>query len=141
MLPNAAHIISFCLFCLLTFVITTGGFAQKKHATTMQILTNKSALAAHIGQDACIEGVLQKRKYTNKAGKLIDFEEPWLELEKNEWVLVRLASTHLLAELPYGSKVQLIGKVFYGSVDSDDPQVQSRLGYRIDCQEIKIIKK
>jgi hypothetical protein len=134
------HITHFVLFCLLSFVMTTGGFAQKKH-TAMPVLTHKSQLAAHIGQEVCVEGVLRTRKYIDKAGRTSDFEEPWLEMEAEEWVLVRATSTHLLAQLPYDRKVQLVGKVFYGSVDSDDPQVQSRIGYRIDWKEIKIVEK
>ena len=75
----------------------------------------------------------------NKANKEGGFTEFWLEMDSSNLVLLR-QKDKVFAKDYINHKVQVKGKLFQGNIDSDDPKVQSRYGYRLDYIEINVVK-
>ncbi|WP_133121469.1 hypothetical protein [Raineya orbicola] len=107
----------------------------------MKVLTQKSELQENIGKDVILEGIMQMQKFQNKAGRIFEFYEFWLQMADGTRVLLRNNMGHPLSKEPFTRKVHLKGKLFYGNIDSEDGKAQSRLGYRLDFTEWKIVER
>ena len=95
------------------------------------VLSHSQDLSAHSGQVLGLSGQYEWIEFRDKANRPRGFGEPWLKLEGGHRVLLRG-----FKNLPQDSQnLTLYGRLFWGSIDSDNPQVQSRLGYRLDALE------
>lgn len=108
----------------------------------LTVISNYDELKPHVGKVVILEGKMTMEKFVNKAGKEGDFYEFWLEMKNTEGkinqVMLRNKGEAISKE-PITRQVQITGTLFYGSVDTDNPMAQSRVGYRLDYNAIKII--
>ncbi len=106
----------------------------------MKIITRFEELNEVINQEVLVEGILLMKKFVNKANKTLDFYEFWLEMDNKNLVKVKNVGQAMSKE-PFTHKVRLKTTVFFGNIDSSDPNVQSRVGYRLDFTEVEIIQR
>lgn len=114
-------------------------------AQKMKVLSQKSELQAHINQEVILEGIMQMKKFENKnqAELGLEYYEFWLLLADGYKVLLVNKTGKPLSKEPFTKKVRIKGKLFYGDIDNYtqiEEKVQSRVGYRLDFTELKIIK-
>lgn len=107
----------------------------------MEVLTNSSDLKKNVGKEVILEGIMHMKKFRNKANKVIDFYEFWLEMSDGTWVLLRNNTGSPLSKEPFTHKVHLKGQLFFGNIDSNSMHVQSRLGYRLDFTSWEIVDR
>ena len=108
--------------------------------STMDTITTYAGLKPYIGKEAYVEGVLLMKKFVDKRGREHEIYEFWLEMDGGNRVMVRNIGEAMSKE-PFTHKVRMKALVFYGNIDSDSPEVQSRVGYRLDFTEVVIIKR
>lgn len=128
-----------CLIIICFTLIAVPSYAQ--HNAKMTIITKSSELQEQIGKEVILEGIMQMKKFVNKGGREMDFYEFYVELEDGKHILLRNNTGKPLSKEPFTHKVHLTGKLFYGNIDNDDPNVQSRIGYRFDFTSWKIIER
>lgn len=104
------------------------------------IVKTYDELKIHIGKDIIAEGTLLMEKFVDKGGREHESYEFWLEMDGGNKVKVRNVGEAMSKE-PFTHKVHMACKVFYGNIDSDDPKVQSRVGYRLDFTTVTIIDR
>lgn len=116
-------------------------WAYSQNPTSMPVITESSQLEQSIGQEVIVEGIMQMKKFVNKGGISMEYYEFWVELADGKHILLRNSTGGALSKEPFTHKVHLKGRLFYGSVDSDDPKVQSRIGYRLDFSAWEIVER
>jgi hypothetical protein len=109
--------------------------------SAMPVITESSQLEQHIGKEVVIEGIMQMKKFINKGGVPMEYYEFWVVLADGKNILLRNNTGSALSKEPFTHKVHLTGRLFYGNMDSDDPKVQSRVGYRLDFTAWKIVER
>lgn len=114
---------------------------SQENQKNMDILTHSSSFKDYVGKEVVLEGLMQMKKFNNKAGRGMDFYEFYLEMQDGTSILLRNNTGKALSKEPFTHKVHLRGKIFYGNIDDNDPKVQSRVGYRFDFTEWKIIER
>lgn len=129
-----------CLIILCFTLMAALSYAQKKDAS-MVIITHSDQLQDHLGKEVIVEGIMQMKKFVDKGGRIREFYEFYVELADGRLILLRNMTGKPLSKEPFTRKVQLRGRLFYGNIDSDDPEVQSRVGYRFDFTDWKIIAR
>ena len=128
--------------CLIIICFTlTAALSYAQNNAKMTIITKFSELQEQIGKEVILEGIMQMNKFVNKGGREMDFYEFYVELEDRKHILLRNNTGNPLSKEPFTHKVHLTGKLFYGNIDNNDPQVQSRVGFRFDFTEWKIIER
>lgn len=116
-------------------------FSYAQNDDKMTVISQSTQLQEHIGREVILEGIMQMQKFVNKGGLEMDFYEFYVELADGKRILLRNNTGKPLSKEPFTHKVHLTGKLFYGNIDNNDPQVQSRVGYRFDFTEWKIIER
>lgn len=107
------------------------GFCEVKNYTNLQSCK---------GDTAMVYGTIIREKFVNKGGRETDIIETLLKLEDSYKVHLRnLGSVKVNFDNLENKKVKLQAIIFYGGIDSDDPKVQSRIGYRIDYFAVESI--
>jgi hypothetical protein len=109
--------------------------------SAMPVITESSQLEQHIGKEVVIKGIMQMKKFINKGGVPMEYYEFWVVLADGKNILLRNNTGSALSKEPFTHKVHLTGRLFYGNMDSDDPKVQSRVGYRLDFTAWKIVER
>lgn len=104
------------------------------------IVKTYAELESFKGKNIKAEGILIMEKFTDKGGREHETYEFWLEMDGGNKVKVRNVGEAMSKE-PFTHKVHLDCKVFYGNIDSDDPKVQSRVGFRLDFTTVTIIDR
>jgi len=101
---------------------------------------NKEQLLENKGKYATVYGTIIQEDFINKAGRATGVKETLIKLEDGETVHIRNkgSNTYSYDEL-LNKKVKLNAFIFYGGIDSDNPEHQSRIGYRIDYTEITVL--
>ncbi len=90
------------------------------------------------GKTAVVYGKIIRTDFINKAGKTTGVKETLLELSDGATVNIRNTGDKKYNYDYYENKsVKMTGVVFYGNIDSDNPDHQSRVGYRIDYTSIE----
>lgn len=107
----------------------------------MSVITESAQLEQHIGKEVIVEGIMQMKKFINKRGMPMEYYEFWVELADGKHILLRNNTGRALSKEPFTHKVHLAGTLFYGNMDSDDPRVQSRVGYRLEFTSWKIVER
>jgi hypothetical protein len=98
------------------------------------------ALEENKGKSALVFGTIIREEFTNKAGKSTGNFETLIKLEDGETVHLRNKGENKYNyEDLANKKVKIEAIIFYGNIDSDNPEHQSRVGYRIDYTVISII--
>lgn len=94
---------------------------------------NKIQMEEAKGKSVTVYGTIIQEDFVNKAGKSTGIKETLLKLEDGETVHLRNKgdSTYFYPDL-VNKKVKMTAVIFYGGIDSDNPEHQSRIGYRID---------
>jgi hypothetical protein len=116
----------------------TAFFAYSQKPASMPVITESSQLEQHIGKKVILEGIMKMKKFINKRGGIpMEYYEFWVELADGKTVLLRNNTGSHLSKEPFTHKVHLTGTLFYGSLESDVPQV----GYRLDFTSWKIIER
>jgi hypothetical protein len=138
------------IFYIGIFLLTIVGCKAKKEVTKSEITTSdgetigkyfsqseevksKETLEANKGKNAIVYGTIIQVDFVNKAGKSTGIKETLLKLDDGETVHLRNKgdSTYFYPDL-VNKKVKMTAVIFYGGIDSDNPEHQSRIGYRID---------
>lgn len=91
-------------------------------------------------KEAIVYGKIVQKEFVNKGGRSTGVMETLLELKDGETVHIRnKGENNYEYEKLTGKKVEIKALIFYGNIDSDNPEHQSRVGFRIDFSEIKVI--
>lgn len=106
----------------------------------MPVISNYEDLKANIGKDVILEGIMKMEKFVNKGGREFEFYEFWLEMNDGHQILLRNRGEAMSKE-PFTHKVHIEGNLFYGNVDSTNPNAQSRVGYRLDFTKVTIVER
>lgn len=112
---------------------TTGSLTDNKVEVYSQLndLKNKEAI---------VYGKIIQKEFVNKGGRATGVMETLIELKDGETVHIRnIGENKYEYEKLTGKKVEMKALIFYGNIDSDNPEHQSRVGFRIDFSEIHII--
>jgi hypothetical protein len=133
------RLLLFSLLILASSCMTGSKTASMKNEPAT-LVTKYDSLQFHKGKTVILEGIMQMEKFVNKRGDVGDFYEFWLEMDGKNKVKLRNAGDAISKE-PFTRKVHIQGVLFYGNIDSDDPKVQSRVGYRLDFNKITILKE
>ena len=104
------------------------------------IVSTYAELEKYKGKNITAEGTLLMEKFIDKGGREHEMYEFWLEMDGGNKVKVNNVGEAMSKE-PFTHKVHMECKVFYGNIDSDDPKVQSRVGYRLDFTTVTIIDR
>ncbi|MCU0429271.1 MAG: hypothetical protein MUF42_04805 [Cytophagaceae bacterium] len=114
----------------------------RPHPTSapMDTLTRYEQLNDFVGKNVWVEGILKMEKFTNKGGRILEFYEFWLEMNDGNSVLLRNVGEAMSKE-PFTHYVRIKAHVFHGMLDTDDPNVQSRVGFRLDFTDVQIISR
>lgn len=97
-------------------------------------------LETNKGKDAMVYGKIIRKEFENKAGKPTGVMETLLEMDNGETVNIRNKGTESYDYQKLdGKKVEMKAVIFYGNIDSDNPEHQSRVGFRIDYTLITIL--
>lgn len=129
--------------CLITTVAVYLSFIPFfiKGQHSMPVITESSQLEQYIGKEVILEGLMQMKKFINKGGMPMEYYEFWVELADGKNILLRNSTGAALSKEPFTHKVHLKGTLFYGSIDSNKPEEQSRMGYRLDFTSWKIVER
>lgn len=85
------------------------------------------------GKNVYVIGIIIKQEFVNKGGRATGIYETLLKLSDGETVHIRNKGKNQYDfEKFIDKKVKLEAYIFYGNIDSDNPEHQSRIGYRID---------
>lgn len=85
------------------------------------------------GKNVYVMGTIIKEEFVNKGGRATGIYETLLKLSDGETVHIRNKGENKYDfEKFVDKKVKLEAYIFYGNIDSDNPEHQSRVGYRID---------
>ena len=106
----------------------------------LPVVKTYAELESYKGKKIKAEGILIMEKFTDKGGREHEAYEFWLEMDGGNKVKVRNVGEAMSKE-PFTHKVHMDCKVFYGNIDSDDPKVQSRVGFRLDFTTVTIIDR
>jgi hypothetical protein len=120
-------------------VSTTPGINAKKD-TNMTVIKNYEDLKANIGKDVILEGIMKMEKFVDKRNRVHEFYEFWLEMNDGHQVKLRNAGEAMSKE-PFTHKVHIEGNLFYGNIDSSNPEAQSRVAYRLDFTKVTIVER
>jgi hypothetical protein len=138
------------IFYIGIFLLTIVGCKAKKEVTKSEITTsdgetigkyfsqseevkNKETLEANKGKNAIVYGTIIREEFINKGGHATGNFETLIKLEDGETVHLRNKGENKYDYKKLeGKKVKMEAVIFYGNIDSDNPEHQSRVGYRID---------
>lgn len=116
-----------------------------KTETTIKIsdksnVKNAVDLEANKGKNAIVYGTIIREEFINKGGRATGNFETLIKLEDGETVHLRNKgeNKYNYEELA-NKKVKIEAVIFYGNIDSDNPEHQSRVGYRIDYGTITVV--
>jgi hypothetical protein len=102
---------------------------------TLPKVSTYEDLTNYISKEIIAEGIIVEEKFVNKGGKEMNFTEFWLEMNDKHRILLRQKGNAKAKDF-LNKKVKTQGNLFYGNVDSDNPNAQSRVGYRLDYTNI-----
>lgn len=112
---------------------TTGSLTDNKVEVYSQLNDLKN-------KEATVYGKIVQKEFVNKGGRATGVMETLIELKDGETVHIRnIGENKYEYEKLTGKKVEMKALIFYGNIDSDNPEHQSRVGFRIDFSEIKVI--
>jgi hypothetical protein len=90
------------------------------------------------GKEVLIYGKIIQKEFVNKGGRNTGVMETLLQLNDGETVHIRNKGENKYDyEKLAGKNVEMKAIIFYGNIDSDNPEHQSRVGFRIDYTEIR----
>lgn len=134
------------LFCVL--ILFSSCDSRKKVGVDEEIIKGlvyievktKKELEAAKNENVKVFGTLIQENFVNKAGKSTGIQETLLKLSDGETVHLRNVGQNVYSYPDLiNKKVELTGVVFYGAIDSDNPEHQSRIGYRINYSTLTIL--
>jgi hypothetical protein len=101
---------------------------------------NANQLKENKGKNAVVYGTIIREEFINKGGRATGNFETLIKLEDGETVHIRNKgeNKYNYEELA-NKKVKMEAVIFYGNIDSDNPEHQSRVGYRIDYTTITVL--
>jgi len=99
------------------------------------MITDYALLEENKLKEIVVIGIVREEKFVNKGGKEFDFTELWLEMNDKHQIMLRQKGKVSAKDFVNG-KVMVQGNLFYGNIDSDNPNAQSRVGYRLDYTDI-----
>lgn len=106
-------------------------FLEVKNAKQLKEAKHKNAL---------VYGTIVREEFINKGGRATGNFETLIKLEDGETVHIRNKGENKYNyEDLSNKKVKMEAVIFYGNIDSDNPEHQSRVGYRIDYTVITVI--
>lgn len=101
---------------------------------------NSEQMKENKGKNAIVFGTIIREEFINKGGRATGNFETLIKLEDGETVHIRnKGENKYVYEDLSNKKVKMEAVIFYGNIDSDNPEHQSRVGYRIDYTTITII--
>jgi len=112
---------------------TTEPVEMKEVRTIKDMEENKA-------KNAFVFGTIIREEFTNKGGRATGNFETLIKLEDGETVHIRNKGENKYNyEDLANKKVKMEAFIFYGNIDSDNPEHQSRVGYRIDYTVISVV--
>lgn len=114
-------------------------FPVAENIEMKEVRTSKE-MEENKGKNAYVFGTIIQKEFINKGGRATGVMEILLELKDGETVHIRNKGENIYDyETVKDKKVKLEAIIFYGNIDSDNPEHQSRVGYRIDYTTITVI--
>ncbi len=122
-----------------TEIIKAEGESVVKNNENTEVKNSKQ-LEENKGKNAIVFGTIIREEFINKGGRATGNFETLIKLEDGETVHIRNKgeNKYNYEELA-NKKVKMEAVIFYGNIDSDNPEHQSRVGYRIDYTTITVI--
>lgn len=102
---------------------------------SLHMIANYDSLDGYKSKEIIAIGVVKEEKFVNKGGKEMDFTELWLEMNDGRQIMLRQKGKKSAKDF-VNRKSAVQGVLFYGNIDSDNPNAQSRVGYRLDYTDI-----
>lgn len=142
--------------CILILILVMGSCKEKKEAVKSETVksevetTSKSGenmevrnakqLEENKGKKVIVYGTIIREEFINKGGRATGNFETLIKLEDGKTIHLRNKgeNKYNYEELA-DKKVKTEAVIFYGNIDSDNPEHQSRVGYRIDYTVITVI--
>ncbi len=112
-------------------IINNLSFAEVKNAKQLEEAKGKNSI---------VYGTIIREEFINKGGRSTGYFETLIKIEDGETVHLRNKGENKYdyQELD-NKKVKIEAVIFYGNIDSDNPEHQSRVGYRIDYTTITVV--
>lgn len=108
------------------YVPATENISMKEVKTYKELEANK-------GNHVYVFGTIIQEEFINKGGRATGIYETLIKLSDGETVHIRNKGESKYDYANFvNKKVKLEAFIFYGNIDSDNPEHQSRVGYRID---------
>lgn len=113
----------------------------KEPLPPLPVIKEYDQLKKYVGKTITLEGTLLMEPFVDKGGRTHeDIQELWLEMNDQHRVKLRNIGEALSKE-PFTHRVYIRGTLFYGNIDSDQPEAQSRVGYRLDFDRITMLSE